>query len=42
MKPLLFGIAMTVGLLAPQFAGAQGQPADESSDVEDVDFEEVK
>jgi molecular chaperone DnaK len=23
-------------------AGAQGQPADESSDVEDVDFEEVK
>ncbi|MGB1871433.1 MAG: type IV pilus assembly protein FimV [Candidatus Puniceispirillaceae bacterium] len=26
MKPLLFGIAMTVGLLAPQFAGAQGQP----------------
>ena len=23
-------------------AGAQGQPSDESSDVEDVDFEEVK
>lgn len=23
-------------------AGAQGQPTDEASDVEDVDFEEVK
>lgn len=26
MKPLLFGIVMTAGLLAPQLAGAQGQP----------------
>ncbi|MFC0604425.1 molecular chaperone DnaK [Winogradskyella pulchriflava] len=29
------------GAAGPE-AGAQGQPADESSDVEDVDFEEVK
>ena len=26
MKPFLFGIVMTAGLLAPQIAGAQGQP----------------
>jgi Tfp pilus assembly protein FimV len=26
MKPLLFGIVMTAGLLASQLAGAQGQP----------------
>lgn len=26
MKPFLFGIVMTAGLLAPQLAGAQGQP----------------
>ena len=33
--------AQGAGQLGPD-AGAQGQPADESSDVEDVDFEEVK
>ncbi len=26
MKPLLFGIVVTAGLLVPQLAGAQGQP----------------
>ncbi len=30
------------GSTAGPEAGAQGQPEDESSDVEDVDFEEVK
>ena len=30
------------GAAAGPDAGAQGQPTDEGSDVEDVDFEEVK